>query len=504
MTVSPPGRERERACPGVKRYSPGSGALRVVRGRAAACRSRPRRAGRGWPRRRPGRARCPASWAGRPGIARRARRVVGLDARDTRVDARLREGSGRAGASSVTSTSRAAAATAASGEAPRFARGVERVRTRAPVDGIQGVVDGHVRHGVDARFVERVVAGRDAGRDRGLARIRVPGDDRIGGGRPVGVGRGGDRRESRRRDGSRRGARVSASASSRHPHAIARHEREGAKGRARSPRRRRRRRPRRSPSRSPRRWCARPARRVVPTRWRRGGSGVEGLGDRRGRGERPGGEARHNQAGKSVRVVSGHAAQAARRAGRRPVEAGLLRSPTGSRVGSPCPDPAPQRGSPPPRAGRGAPRRPPRRTRRPEAARGAGDARAAARPHGLDRSPRGRPLGGASACQRAEDGAALRVAPAPAARRQRRGDRHPRARLRVAADPTATSTRRGSSACSTTGAPGRRSRCGAARHWPTWPTSRSLQPRSGGSMDCGCTRANWRSTRTSKPAGTAR
>ena len=59
-------------------------------------------------------------------------------------------------------------------------------------------------------------------------------------------------------------------------------------------------------------------------------------------------------------------------------------------------------------------------------------------------------MGRAPAGQRAEDGAALRVAAAPAARRQRRGDRHPRARLRAADTPTATSTRCGSSACSTT------------------------------------------------------
>ena len=54
------------------------------------------------------------------------------------------------------------------------------------------------------------------------------------------------------------------------------------------------------------------------------------------------------------------------------------------------------------------------------------------------------------------------------------------------------------------GGPGRRSRCGAAKRWPTWSTSRSLQPRSGGSMGCDCTRTSWRSTRTSKRAGTAR
>ena len=45
----------------------------------------------------------------------------------------------------------------------------------------------------------------------------------------------------------------------------------------------------------------------------------------------------------------------------------------------------------------------------------------------------------------------------------------------------------------------RRSRCGAARRSPTSPTSRSPQPRSAGSTSCGCTRASWRSTRTSTP-----
>jgi ABC-type transport system substrate-binding protein/DNA-binding SARP family transcriptional activator len=64
-------------------------------------------------------------------------------------------------------------------------------------------------------------------------------------------------------------------------------------------------------------------RRVAGSRLGRGaGLGVDGLGEGRGGDERPGGEARHNQAGKSVGVVSGHAAQTARprsTAGRRAV-----------------------------------------------------------------------------------------------------------------------------------------------------------------------------------------
>ena len=82
--------------------------------------------------------------------------------------------------STGTSTSRAAAATAASGDAPSSRPGVERVRTGAAVDGIERVVNGHVRHRVHARLVERVVVGRDAGGESGLARILVPSVDRIG------------------------------------------------------------------------------------------------------------------------------------------------------------------------------------------------------------------------------------------------------------------------------------------------------------------------------------
>ena len=258
-----------------------------------------------------------ASW---PAVRDRGerRRVVGLDARDARVDARRREGSG-SWPRSVTSTSRAAAATAASGEAPRFDLGVERVRTGAPVDGIQGVVDGHVHHGVQPRFVQRVVAGRDARRERGLAGIRVPGDDRIGSDRPVGVGRGDDRRESRRRDGSReeracqRARHRATRMRSRDTNAKApRREHEHRAGAAGADR------------------GGAPVEALVDGAhdrrigWLRPGGGaglgVEGLGNRRGRGERPGGEARHDQAGKSVRVVSGHAAQACSAAGRRPVD----------------------------------------------------------------------------------------------------------------------------------------------------------------------------------------
>jgi hypothetical protein len=43
------------------------------------------------------------------------------------------------------------------GRSARFGLHVEGVGARATVDGIEGIMDGHVQHGVDTRFVERVV-----------------------------------------------------------------------------------------------------------------------------------------------------------------------------------------------------------------------------------------------------------------------------------------------------------------------------------------------------------
>ena len=57
---------------------------------------------------------------------------------------------------------------------------VERVRTRAAVDGIQGIVDGYVHHGVDTRFVEWVVERSYAGRSGGHASVCVPDGDCVG------------------------------------------------------------------------------------------------------------------------------------------------------------------------------------------------------------------------------------------------------------------------------------------------------------------------------------
>ena len=48
----------------------------------------------------------------------------------------------------------------------------------------------------------------------------------------------------------------------------------------------------------------------------------------------------------------------------------------------------------------------------------------------------------------------------------------------------------------------RRSRCGAARRWPTSPTSRSPASRSAGSTSCGCARPSSRSTPISPRAAT--
>ena len=50
----------------------------------------------------------------------------------------------------------------------------------------------------------------------------------------------------------------------------------------------------------------------------------------------------------------------------------------------------------------------------------------------------------------------------------------------------------------------RRSPCGAATRSPTSPTSRSPPSRSAGSRSCGCAPRRWRSTPTSRRAGTPR
>ena len=60
-----------------------------------------------------------------------------------------------------------------------------------------------------------------------------------------------------------------------------------------------------------------------------------------------------------------------------------------------------------------------------------------------------------------------------AARRQRRADRDPRARLRAAAGRRRGRRACWPSGCSTSAGRATRSRCGAASRWPTWPRSRS-------------------------------
>ena len=126
-----------------------------------------------------------------------------------------------------------------------------------------------------------------------------------------------------------------------------------------------------------------------------------------------------------------------------------------------------------------------------QAAGGAGDARAR-RP-----AARCRPTGSIEGlwgeqppAERAEDGAALRLAAAPAARRRRRGDRHPRPRLRAAARRRCRRCGRASSVCSSRRSRARGARAVARRRRsPTSPTSRSPPPRSAGSTSCGCARA---------------
>ena len=91
-----------------------------------------------------------------------------------------------------------------------------------------------------------------------------------------------------------------------------------------------------------------------------------------------------------------------------------------------------------------------------------------------------------------------------AARRRRRGDRHPRPRLRAAAGRRRRRRGRALRAAARSEArPARGARAVARRRrWPTSPTSRSRRPRSAGSRSCGCARPSWRSTPTSRPAAT--
>ena len=76
-----------------------------------------------------------------------------------------------------TSTSRAAAATAASGEALAHLR-VEGIGTGTAIDGIQRVMYGDVHHRVHTRFGEPVAGGKTR-RDGGPARSHIPVGDRI-------------------------------------------------------------------------------------------------------------------------------------------------------------------------------------------------------------------------------------------------------------------------------------------------------------------------------------
>ena len=57
---------------------------------------------------------------------------------------------------------------------------VVRVWSRPSVDGVEGIVDGHVRHGIQARLRGAGPFGREASGDGRFARAGVPGRDRIG------------------------------------------------------------------------------------------------------------------------------------------------------------------------------------------------------------------------------------------------------------------------------------------------------------------------------------
>ena len=66
------------------------------------------------------------------------------------------------------------------GRSARLRLRIERVGTRAAVNRIEGIMDGDVHHGVDARFVEWVVEGSEAGRCGGHTGVCVPDGDCIG------------------------------------------------------------------------------------------------------------------------------------------------------------------------------------------------------------------------------------------------------------------------------------------------------------------------------------
>ena len=106
----------------------------------------------------------PCVFAGPFGIAAERGRVVRFHA----GDAGLMQSAGRKNEnepSTGTRTSRAAAATAASGDVPGAAPKVRCVRARATVDAVQGVMDRHVHHRVHACFL-RPVATEEARRDQ--------------------------------------------------------------------------------------------------------------------------------------------------------------------------------------------------------------------------------------------------------------------------------------------------------------------------------------------------
>ena len=107
---------------------------------------------------------------------------------------------------------------------------------------------------------------------------------------------------------------------------------------------------------------------------------------------------------------------------------------------------------------------------------------------------------------RRQAGAALRVAAAQGADRERRrqGDRHARPRLRAAARARRRRRRPLRAVAGATASRARRSRCGAGRRSTTSLTSRSRRRRSAASRSCGWRRSSSRSTPTSWPAATSR
>ena len=100
--------------------------------------------------------------------------VVGLDAGDPRIDACLRDRRGRELAEDRDQDVVRGRRDGRIDGCPSPRVSEEGVLLVAPVDRVQGVVDGHVRHRVHARFQQGVAGGGEAGGESRVARVRAP------------------------------------------------------------------------------------------------------------------------------------------------------------------------------------------------------------------------------------------------------------------------------------------------------------------------------------------